>query len=83
MRRLVVVAMAGCGDDDHTTDGGTLAIKAPVATRMACATPAGVMERERAYQAAPPLAAGCRVEGSMLSLVAADGTYAATYARTS
>ena len=74
---------AGCNTYSaaYTTEG-TLAIEAPVATRMACAKPAGVMEQEQAYLSALPLAVGYRVEGSMLSLVAADGTYVATYART-
>ena len=48
---------------------------------MACETPKGVMEQERAYLDALPAAAKYEVDGSNLTLLAADGTIVATLAR--
>jgi heat shock protein HslJ len=54
-----------------TRNGGEISIGAPVATRMHCAEPAGVMEQEAEYLAALERAAG---------VVAGEGTLALTHA---
>jgi heat shock protein HslJ len=76
---------AGCNTyrTTYTTDRGSIEIATPAATRKACAAPEGVMEQEAAYLAALPTAAHYRVDGGSLALLRADGTYAASYARTS
>lgn len=75
---------AGCNPYNTTFTGerGVIEIAAPASGRKACAKPAGVMEQERAYLSALPLAAEYRVEGETLSLLTADGTIVATYVRT-
>jgi heat shock protein HslJ len=75
---------AGCNPytTTFTSERGAIEIVAPASGRKACAEPAGVMEQEQAYLSALPLAAAYRVEGEMLSLLAADGTIVATYVRT-
>jgi heat shock protein HslJ len=74
---------SGCNTYSATykTDGAKITISAAGGTEMACDAPKGVMEQEQAYLAALPLAASYRVEGSMLSLLTAEGTYVATYQR--
>jgi heat shock protein HslJ len=74
---------SGCNTYSATykTDGAKITIGTAGGTEMACDTPDGVMEQEQAYLSALPLAASYRVEGSMLSLLKADGTYVATYQR--
>lgn len=74
---------AGCNTYSaaYTTDGGTIAIGEPAATRKACAKPAGVMEQEQAYLDALPSAVSFRVEGSSLSLLTSEGTYVAIFQR--
>jgi heat shock protein HslJ len=49
---------------------------------MACAKPAGIMEQEQAFLSALPAAVAYRVDGAMLSLLTADGTFVATLERT-
>ena len=75
---------SGCNTYSATykTDGAKITISAAGGTEMACDAPEGVMEQEQAYLEALPLAASYRVEGTMLSLLKADGTYVATYERT-
>jgi heat shock protein HslJ len=75
---------SGCNTYSATykTDGAKITIGTAGGTEMACDKPKGVMEQEQAYLSALPLAASYRVEGSMLSLLKADGTYVATYQRT-
>jgi heat shock protein HslJ len=74
---------AGCNPYTTTYRSvrGTIEIAAPGSGRMACDTPKGVMEQERAYLDALPAAAKYEVGGSNLTLLAADGTIVATYAR--
>ena len=74
---------AGCNTyrATFTTDGDAITIDKPAATEKACTTPPGVMEQEQAYLSALPLAASYRVEGSILSLLTAEGTFVATYER--
>jgi heat shock protein HslJ len=74
---------AGCNayKASYTTDKGTIAIRAPAATRKACAEPAGVMEQETAYLALLPTAVSYRVDGNVLELLAGDGTRLVTYSR--
>jgi heat shock protein HslJ len=72
---------AGCNTyrATYTASNGTIDVSEPVATRKACAEPAGVMEQEQAYLSALPTAANYTVEGSTLSLLTAQGTYVAVY----
>lgn len=74
---------AGCNTyrATYTVDRGSISIEDPAATRKACAEPPGVMEQEQAYLSALPRAVSYRVEGSTLSLLTAEGTYVAIYAR--
>jgi heat shock protein HslJ len=74
---------AGCNPYTSTyrTQQGTIEIASPGSGRMACETPKGVMEQERAYLAALPAAARYELEGSNLTLLAADGTIVANYTR--
>ena len=72
---------AGCNSytSSYTLDGGEIEIAPPAATKKACAAPDGVMEQEAAYLAALPSATQFRVDGGALVLLAADGTYVASY----
>lgn len=64
-----------------TTDEGEIEIEPPASTEIACESPDGVMEQEAAYLAALPTAVRYRVDGGSLALLAADGTYVASYTR--
>jgi heat shock protein HslJ len=72
---------AGCNSytTPYTLDGGEIEIAPPAATKKACAAPDGVMEQEAAYLAALPSATHFRADGGTLALLAADGTYVASY----
>jgi heat shock protein HslJ len=74
---------AGCNTyrTTYTTDGGGIEIAPPASTKKACAEPGGVMAQESAYLAGLPTAARFRVDGGSLTLLAADGTYVASYVR--
>ena len=74
---------AGCNryTASYRTQRGTIEIAAPGSGRMACDTPEGVMEQERAYLDALPAAARYEVDGANLTLLAADGTIVANYTR--
>ena len=74
---------AGCNPYTTTyrAQRGTIEIAAPGSGRMACETPKGVMEQERAYLDALPAAAKYELGGSNLTLLAADGTIVANYTR--
>jgi heat shock protein HslJ len=78
-----LTGVAGCNSyrTTYTTTRGSIEIAPPAATRKACSTPEGVMEQEAAYLAALPTAAHYRVDGDSLALLAADGTYVASYSR--
>jgi heat shock protein HslJ len=65
----------------YSADRGELEIGQPAGTRKACAEPEGVMAQEAAYLAALPSAARYRIDGGLLELLAADGTFVATYVR--
>ena len=70
---------AGCNtyQASYTVDRGKFEIGELVVTDMACEAP--IMEQERAYLSALPLAAHYTVEGTGLSLLTAAGTYVAAY----
>jgi heat shock protein HslJ len=72
---------AGCNTyrTNYATDRGGIEILQPAATKKACAEPDGVMDQETAYLAVLPTAARYRVDGGSLALLAADGTYVATF----
>ena len=72
---------AGCNQytGSYTFDGGGIEIGPLAATKKACAAPEGVMEQEAAYLAALPAATHFRVDAGRLTLLAADGTYVASY----
>jgi heat shock protein HslJ len=74
---------AGCNTyrTTFTTERGGIEIEPPAGTKKACPEPEGVMEQEAAYLAALPTATHYRVDGGLLALLAADGTYVATYVR--
>jgi heat shock protein HslJ len=74
---------AGCNryEAAYEVDGGAIEIRPPRSEEKACSAPAGVMDQERAYLAALPLAASYRIEGGKLSLLTAAGTFVATYER--
>jgi len=73
---------AGCNPYTTTyrAQRGTIEIAEPAGGRMAC-EPAEVMAQERAFLAALPTAVSYQVDGSTLSLLAADGTFVATLTR--
>jgi heat shock protein HslJ len=73
---------AGCNSyrATYTLAGGDLRIGAPVATKMACTSPAGVMEQEQAYLTALPQTRGYEIDGNGLTLLTAEGTIVATFA---
>jgi heat shock protein HslJ len=75
----------GCNTytSSFTTDGGAIRITKPAATRKACPSPAGVMEQEAAFFAALPAAESYRMGGSSLELLSPDGTFVATFVRSS
>ena len=63
----------------YTLDGGAIEIGPAAVTKKACASPDGVMEQEAAYLAALASATHFRLDGGSLALLAADGTYVASY----
>ena len=74
---------AGCNryTTSFTTDHGRIEIEPAASTKKLCPEPEGVMDQEAAYLAALPSAVEYRVDGGSLSLLSADGTYVATFAR--
>lgn len=74
---------AGCNTYSTTflTDRGGIEIPPAATTRKTCPTPEGVMEQEAAYLAALPTTAAYRVDGDSLALLRADGTYVASFVR--
>ena len=74
---------AGCNryTTSFTTDHGGIEIEPAASTKKLCPEPEGVMDQEAAYLAALPSAVQYRVDGGSLSLLSADGTYVATFAR--
>ena len=79
----MLTGSAGCNhyDATYTTSAAALELGAIASTRKTCASPAGVMAQESAYLAALGTVATYRIEGSMLELLTAKGTIAATLAR--
>jgi heat shock protein HslJ len=65
----------------YETDGGDIDIGELAATRMACASPEGVMEQETAYLDALRSAVGFRADGNALTLLTAEDTIVASFAR--
>jgi heat shock protein HslJ len=74
---------AGCNTyrTSFTADRGAIEILPLASTKKSCGSPAGVMEQEAAYLAALPTAVRYRLDGGSLALLAADGTYVASYIR--
>lgn len=74
---------AGCNtyESSFTAERGTIEIGSPVATKKACAEPAGIMAQEAAFLDALQTAARYRVDGRKLTLERADGTIAVTLSR--
>jgi heat shock protein HslJ len=75
---------AGCNryTTSFTTDRGAIEIEPPASTKKLCPEePEGVMDQEAAYLTALLSAVQYRVDGGSLSLLSADGTYVATFAR--
>ena len=72
---------SGCNQytGSYTLDGGGIEIGPLAATKKACAAPEGVMEQEAAYLAVLPTATHFRIDGQSLALLAADGTFVASY----
>jgi heat shock protein HslJ len=72
---------AGCNTyrTTYTINGGAIEIAPPAATKRACAEPDGIMEQESAYLAALSSARRFQLSAGRLELLAADGTYVATY----
>lgn len=66
---------SGCNNysASYQVEGNQLTISPIVATRMACATPEGVMEQESTYLAALQGAASYKLEGSKLTLSDTQG----------
>lgn len=60
-------------------DGSSISISPSGGTEIACSTPPGVMEQERAYLEALPRAAEWRLEAGNLMLLTAKGTIVATF----
>jgi heat shock protein HslJ len=78
-----LVGSGGCNvyRTKYSTDGGSIEIAPPFATRKACAQPEGVMEQEAAYLDVLPRAARYRLDGSSLRLLTAEGTIVAALTR--
>lgn len=74
---------AGCNDysSTYTVDGTTIQIAPPVATKMACSEPQGVMEQETQFLLALESAATFRMDGDLLELRTSDGSLAVTLTR--
>jgi dodecin len=62
---------AGCNRycSSYRPDEGRLEIDSPASTRMACATPDGILEQESAYLALLPTAVDYRIAGDSLELL--------------
>jgi heat shock protein HslJ len=76
-----VAGSAGCNTYTaaYSLNGNAIEISPAASTRMACATPPGIMEQEAAYLAALQTARVYRTEGSRLILETADGARVATF----
>jgi heat shock protein HslJ len=72
---------AGCNTyrTTYTINREAIEIALPAATRKACAEPDGIMEQERAYLAALPLARRFRLSAGNLELLTEAGTFVVTY----
>jgi heat shock protein HslJ len=79
----IVAGSAGCSayEAEYTVAGRNVRIRTPTTDEQRCDTPEGVMRQERDYLAALPRARSFEISGSTLTLLAADGTIVATYAR--
>ena len=74
---------AGCNNytASYQAQDGKISIGPAASTRMACATPDGVMEQESLYLAALQTAATYRIDGSRLEMRTADDALAVSYVR--
>jgi heat shock protein HslJ len=72
---------AGCNTYTafYTLSGNAIAIGSIASTRIACSTPAGIMEQEAAYLTALASARTYRIDGERLFLQTADGAQAASF----
>ena len=78
-----VTGNGGCNEyfASYQTSGNEIAIGAPGASRMACASPPGVMEQESEYLAALATAATFAVEGNKLEMRDSSGAIAVQMTR--
>jgi heat shock protein HslJ len=76
-----VTGSAGCNTyrTTYTIERGAIEIAPPAATEKPCAEPGGIMEQESAYLAALSSARRFQLSAGRLELLAADGTFVATY----
>lgn len=74
---------AGCNDysSTYTAAEGNLQIAPPIATKMACSEPEGVMAQETQFLLALESAVTYHMDGDLLELRAADGSLAVTLTR--
>jgi heat shock protein HslJ len=72
---------AGCNSytSGYSVSGNAIEIGPAASTRMACASPEGVMEQETAYLAALPTARVYRIDGTRLFLETAEGARIASF----
>lgn len=72
---------AGCNQygGGYETRGSSISIEALFATEMACDSPRGIMEQERAFLSVLPRAAEFKLEARNLVLLTAKGTIVATF----
>lgn len=79
----IVAGSTGCNDyeAEYSVDRDQLRIRKPTVGSNRCDTPEGIMRQQREYLAALPLTRSYEISGSRLTLLTAEGTIVATYAR--
>jgi len=77
----VLSGSAGCNHyrAAYVTEGSSIAIQAPAATRKTCSDPKGVMQQESEYLKALTTAATYRIQGQQLELRSADDALVALF----
>jgi heat shock protein HslJ len=79
----IVAGSTGCNDYEatYTVERNHMRIRKPTVDSNRCDTPEGIMRQQREYLAALPLTRSYEIGGSKLTLLTAEGTIVATYAR--
>ncbi len=79
----IVAGSTGCNDYEaaYSVERNEMRIREPTVGSNRCDTPKGIMRQQREYLAALPLTRTYEIGGSKLTLLTADGTIVATFAR--